>query len=198
MKTYTKKRITQEPRLEIVYDSGCFSPREDTNLGYFITVDKDYHSPDKNIILEELITYTGDVADDVDDHMKAIKREVKEQTGETVIAIYSIVKYEHSGINYSLGTKHGFDYSNNGFYIVTDKTQKETGVKKKDFKKCIVAELDIYNKYVNGETYAFTLYDEKGEIEDNCNNFYSIEDIQDYLPKEWKNEKLMEYFNDNY
>ncbi len=80
-----------------------------------------------------------------------IKEELESSINEKVLAIYPISTYEHSGISYSLGNSHGFDYSNNGFYIVTDKTNAELGVKEEDFEKVIKAELDIYNQYCNGE-----------------------------------------------
>lgn len=42
MKTYIKTTITQEKRLNIIQDNDIESPRNDTNLGYFITQDRDY------------------------------------------------------------------------------------------------------------------------------------------------------------
>ena len=115
---------------------------------------------------------------------------------EKIIAIYPIVKYEHSGVAYSIGPKHGFDFSNNGFYVITEKTQKEIGAKKKDFKKIVEGELNCYNQWCNGEVYSFILYDKNGEIEDSCCSFYDINDIKDYLPKEWDKEDLNDYLID--
>lgn len=94
---------------------------------------------------------------------------------------------------YRLGTAHGFDYSNNGFYIVTKKSAKRIGTKKKDFERVIKAEIDTYNKYINGEIYCWTLYNEQGEVEDSGGDYYDLEDIKAELPKEWKNEDLSKY-----
>lgn len=191
MKTYTKKITIENPRLKITYDDCPESPREWSNLGYFITQDRNYRSPDENAELQMVIKESGEQAQSQEEHMEIIKRQYAD---EKIIAIYPIKKYEHSGVSYSLGSNFGFDYSNNGFYIITDKTQKEVGTKKKDFEKQIKDELETYNKWANGEVYRFELYDEKGNLEDSCCGFYDIEDIKDYLPKEWKNENLQDYF----
>jgi len=193
MKTY--KKIEEHPRLSIYHDDCPESPREWSNLGYFITKDSNYLSPDKHEQLEEIVISTGDDAKDGEDHMEMIKKRVREEMTEKVLAIYPVTKYEHSGIAYSLGNSRGWDYSNNGFYIITDKSIKECGTEKKYWEDNIRAEIETYNKYVNGEVYRFTLYDDKGEYEDSCCGFYDIEDIREHLPKEWKNEDLDEYLN---
>jgi hypothetical protein len=192
MKTYTKTTVTTEPRLVISYDESPESPREWSNLGYFITVDRNYHSPDKNPHFESVVKEMGEIATSQEEHIKLITKTLNEE-GEKVLAVYPVVKYEHSGVVYRLGTAHGFDYSNNGFYIVTEKSQKELGTAKKDFEKVIESELEVYNKYANGEVYGFTLYAENGDIEDSCYGFYDIEDIREHLPEEFKGEKLSEY-----
>jgi len=191
MKTY--KKTVEEPLLEIKYDEGGESPREWSNLGYFITVDSDYISPDKNDELQRIIKETGEEANSQEEHIEMITERYQEETGYHIEAIYPITKYEHSGVSYSLGAKHGFDYSNNGFYIVTTESQKEVGTKEKDFEKVIKEELEVYNKWCNGEIYRFVLYDSKGEWIDSCGGFFDIEDIREHLPEEWKDEDLSEY-----
>jgi len=147
MKTY--KKTIEKTCLEIQYDEDCESPREWSNLGYFITVDSRYNSPDKNKELEDIIKETGEEATSQENHMEMIKTDYEWENSENkVIAIYPISKYEHSGISYSLGTAHGFDYSNNGFYIITTETQKEMGTKKKDFERVIIIK---YREWVNNE-----------------------------------------------
>jgi len=194
MKTYIKTTTTTiEPRLKIEYDTDSESPREWTNLGYFITQDRNYYSPDKNEELQRWIKSTGEEATSQAEHIDCIKDWFKMNTTEKVLAIYPVNKYEHSGVVYSLGSAFGFDYSNNGFYIITDKTQKEVGTKKKDWERVIKDELATYNKYANGEVYRFELYAKNGELKDSCGGFYEVEDIKECLPKEWKNVDLTEY-----
>jgi len=193
MKTYEKTETTTEPLLKIRYDSDAESPREWSNLGYFITVDRNYSSPDENETMETIIRDTGDESENIEEHMKGIIDGIEFETGNKVIAIYPICKYEHSGVSYSLGTAHGFDNSNNGFYIITDKSQSDMGTAKKDFEKCINQELEVYNKWANGEAFAFTLFNKEGEIEDSCCGFFELDEIKAYLPKEWKDEDMSEY-----
>lgn len=191
MKTY--KTVVNKPMLEIYHDNDSESPRQWTNLGYFITVDKNQNSPDKEPILESIVKWTGEEADSLKNHIKAIEKEANAVfVDEKVIAIYPIVKYEHSNIYYSLGKKHGFDYSNNGFYIITDKTQKIVGTPKGKFEKVIQQELKEYNQWINGEVYGYIFYNESGES-DNYSGFYSLDDIKSELPKEWEEEDLEQY-----
>jgi len=194
MKTIIIKK--EVPKLVISHDQEPSSPREDTNLGYFITVDRSYHSPDSNTLIESIVKNAGEEARSQAEHMKMIIEMIETQTEEKVLNIYPIAKHEHSGVSYSLGSSEGFDYSNNGFYIVTKKTAEEMGVKQKDFEKVIKGELEIYNKYSNGEIYQFTLYNNEGEHEDTCGGFYDIEEMRDRLPEEWEAEDLREYLVD--
>jgi hypothetical protein len=57
-------------------------------------------------------------------------------------------------------------------------------------------ELETYTAWANGEVYCFTLYDEKGELEESCCGFYDLEAIKQNLPKEWKDENMEDYLID--
>lgn len=194
MKTYTKTVATQEPRLVIHHDDTPQSPREWCNLGYFITKERNYKSPDGENApeIQQIIEDTAQDATSTEDHMKLIKKAIKEQ-GEKVLYITPVYRYEHGGVVYRRGTASGFDYSNCGFYIVTDKTQKECGTPRKLFEKVIDDELETYTKYANGTVYGFVLHDESGDVIDSCWGFYDIDDIKEYLPKEYKNENMHDY-----
>jgi hypothetical protein len=190
----TYKETINKPRLEISCENNPMSPREWSCLGYFFTKDNRYRSPDgSDNALYKIMLEAEYLVDNADEHMDAIKKLAKEQ-GIDIIAIYPVVKYEHSAVVYKLGQIHGFDYSNNGFYIITKDSQKELGTKRKDFEKVIKQELADYNQYINGEIYRFILYNEKGEQIDSCGGFYDIDDIKEYLPDEWQDEVLSNYF----
>ena len=190
MKTF--KTTIEKPILSITYDHYPSSPRDWSNLGYFIVVSRRYDSPDKNQFFIDIINSTSEIANNQNHHIELIKKEIESNTNERVLSIYPISQYDHSGVCYSLGNKKGFDYSNNGFYIVTDKTSAELGVKPEDFEEVIKDELKIYNKYCSGEIYDFVLYDEEGNIKDSCGGFYSIDEIKEYLPEEFQDEDLEE------
>lgn len=201
MKTYTKTETVTRPILVIEHENDPQSPREWSNLGYFITCDSKYYSPDKMPELEAIIKQTGEEASNQESHITMIKGAIGIELGENVIAIYPVTKYEHSGVGYSLGTVKGFDHSNNGFYIVTDKSLKESGysdknIKNRGYEAIIKSELEVYNKYINGEVYWFELFDEEGHHEDSCGGFYNLEEIREFLPAEFKDEKLTDYLID--
>lgn len=197
MITYTKTSITTEPRLIIQHDEDAESPRQWDNLGYFITVDRNHTSPDSYKLqhdkIRNIIMDTAEDATDQNDHIERITKEINEQTTEKVLAIYPVVKHEHGNVVYRLATQHGFDYSNNGFYIVTDKTANLLGTPKEDFERVIKGELETYTQWVNGEVYGFTLYNEDGTLDNSCWGYYDIEDIRGELPEEFKNEDLTAY-----
>lgn len=205
MKTYTKQ-ITK-PRLEISYDLESDNPRTfEKNLGYFITCEKNRPSPDNYDDLQSIIENTGDDAESLDTHILFIKTRVKEVLRENVVAIYPIYCYEHGNVVYRRGTAHDFDYSNCGFYIVTDKTYRaydtrasvDTVPNAKEIEKIIDAELEVYTAWVNGEVYMFKLYDEQGnEVNSFAGGFYSLDDIKAELGKEWENEDLSKYIINN-
>jgi len=192
------KYIKDDYLLTIRPDEDPESPREWSNLGYFITIDRDYNSPDNHPDFMEIVKETGEEASDQADHIKRIEKEIAYRLGDKVLAIYPISKYEHGGVAYSLGTKHGFDYSNNGFYIITEKSQKEMGTNKKDFEKVVREEISHFNKYANGEVLGFVLEKKQPEsvchccghdsgsyyeVINSCYGFYSIEDIFEALPE---------------
>ena len=192
MKTYTT--TIKKNRLLIEIDEHTTSPREWSNLGYFITQCRKYESPDKHFDLQYIIKEKVDYASSQDDQVKRIKKEYnKENPSDKIVAIYPIVKHEHGGVSYSIGTVQGFDHSNNGFYIITKSSQKAMGTPKASFEEVIKGELKVYNSYVNSAVYRYTLHDEQGGHEESCGGFYDIEDIKEYLPEEWKDEDLTKY-----
>jgi len=79
-KTY--KTTIEKPLLKIYYDENMESPREWSNLGYFITVDHKHNSPDKNEVIEDIVKNTQYEANNLVEHMKLITKEIKANTGE--------------------------------------------------------------------------------------------------------------------
>lgn len=193
MQTYTKE--VEEKRLKIMHDDSPESPREWCNLGKFIAISSRYRSPDNDEYFIEVVKNTAEEATSQENHIELIKEAIENDTDETVALIVPICKYEHSGISYSIGTKRGFDYSNNGFYIVMQSGIDKLGVDntEENLLSIIESEIETYNKYANGEVYGFQLFDENGDFEDSCWGFYDIEDIRGELPEEFDNEDLEQY-----
>lgn len=194
MKTYTKITKTIEPCLKIVHDNYPENPREWDNLGYFITRERNYYSPDgkKWPSIQRIVEETGDNADNLDEHIALITKEI-EELGEKVLLIVPVYRYEHGNMLYKRGTASGFDYSNCGFYIITDRTANVLGTPEDRFLAGIDGELKTYTSYANGDVYGFTLYDVNGELLDICYGFYDLDDIKEHLPEEYKNENLTDY-----
>jgi hypothetical protein len=188
MKTY-QKTITKN-KLEINYDSNSESPRAWSNFGFFTVVSSKYNSPDDNYV--EVVKNTGEVAESLEHHIELIKKEIN-----NVLLIVPVTMYEHTGVAFSLGVKHGFDYSHNGFYIVTKESYGEimgdTPFDEEKVLDYIKGEIETFNKWLNGEVYSFDLYDENGEIEASCGGFYDVDDIKEHLPEGWANEEMSNY-----
>lgn len=194
MKTY--KQTIEKPRLVIQYDDDSINPRENDNIGYFITCENRYSSPDKNDIIESIVRDMGKESNNLQQHIDNIGKMLKDELLTEILYIYPICKYEHSGVSYSLGEKHGFDYSNCGFFIVTKQHLDILGIKddnENEIIRQIENELKEYNMYFNCEYYKFTLYDENGEFEEGYGNFETLEDIKAELGPEWKDEDMNDY-----
>lgn len=197
MKTY-KKTITKElPCLVIRHDQDAESPRAwDGSIGYFLTQEDKYNSPDgTEHPLYRIMIETVEDAISTDDHMQRIKAQATSEDIH-IAYIYPVNRYEHGNIIYRRGTAKGFDYSNCGFFIVTKEKLKETGMKnaKTNIERSIDQELKTYTNWANGEVYGFTLHDEDGNEIDSYWGFFDIEDIREYLPEEYKDEELEQYF----
>lgn len=192
MKTF--KKIIKKPRLKIYYDS-IESPRLDnSNVGFLTIVSNKRNSPDEKFY--EIVSNTASLAHNTNHHIELIKSEIEKNFNEKVLFVYPINTYEHSNISFSIGTKNGFDFSNNGFFIVTEESNKSifgSSVDETEIKNCIENELSMYSQWCNGEIYAFKLFNKKGKLVDSMTGFYSIDDIMAYLPDSWKNENLKNY-----
>ena len=192
----TFKETVEKPRLVIKYDNYADSPRNWCNIGKFITIDSRCDSPDDDSDFIYVVKETAQYAKNTENHIDLIKKMLADDYDEEVIYIVPISKYEHSGISYSIGKSFGFDYSNNGFYIVTKKSLNIFGLteyNEETLNEYILNELEVYNQYVNGQVYLFELYDNEGYFTDSCGDFYAIDDIKEHLPEEFKDENLNDY-----
>lgn len=192
MKTY--KKTIEKPRLVIEYDEMPTSPRENDNLGYFITCERRYNSPDGDRFdwVQSIVESTADDATSTEHHAKLIAKELQANDAKPLL-IVPVYRYEHGSVVYRRGTSNGWDVSNCGFYIVTQTTADVLGTPPELFTKLIDGELADYTKYANGEMYCYTLYNEHGEHEDSCCGFYDIDDIKEMLPEEYQDEDLNQY-----
>jgi len=186
--------MVEKPMLKISFDEMAENPRRySNNIGYFITVENKHYSPDNNKTLGSIVKTAFEISSSLKEHIKEICSLIKENLNEEVLYIKPITRFEHDGIEYLLGKHNGWDYSLCGFYIVTNKTLEEYGVKIDKVEGIIKTEIKNYNTWLNGEVYYFVLYDKDGNIEESVGEFYNINEIYRYLPDEWKSENLRDY-----
>lgn len=199
MKTYTKQ--VELPRLVISHDDWSPSPRKMSDgIGVFVTQNGKYESPDgTDNMLYQIMMETEVDANNTEHHIELMKEKIEQAYQEDkkdelcVTDIYPITRYEHSGIAYKRGVYHGFDYTPCGFYFVTVAGLNGEKHTQQEIEEIIDSELSQYTSWCNGEIYEYTLYDENGEEIENCGGFYSIDEIKEVLPEEWKDEDLNEY-----
>lgn len=194
MSYYYNKNTEQYINVEFD-ESGVLNPREDFNpLSEFYTWEKDYSSPDKNFY------------ENPTDFLKAHNFEVGEKSFLEIIKemgkeykdgyyIYPVERYEHGHRTYSLlgtGTQCKHDTCFVGFISIKEDHFKE--VTCKDFasvgveylKELLNDELDLYNKYVNDESYYMVIYDKDGYIDD-CLHGYFLGSEEEVLKEEFAN-----------
>lgn len=193
MLTY-KKTITV-PRLEIFIAGDCGNPRRDYQKGIFISANTKYEdffddsiddTDTDSLERHENHRSPKDLYDIVMEHrgdLEAMKDELPEYR------IVPVSKFEHGGICYSVGQQFGFDCSNNSFMFFLREEMGNDCTYEEAQK-----ELEVFNKWLNGEVYGFVLYNEEGKEDERLYGFYDIEDIREYLPKEFAEEYLNQYF----
>lgn len=191
MKTY--KATIEKPRLQIYFDDWAELPRDLSNLGLFLTKERNYRSPDDQYCEEyDIMTGASKWANNTDEHVQLMYEYLPH-----IAMIEPISKYEHGLVKYSRGVRQGFDSGVVGFYFVSKERLEEKSLDAEtDYQKIyniIDHELKVYNQYANGEVYCFKLLDEKGEVIDSCGDFYDLEEIKQYLPAEWQNENMQDY-----
>ena len=187
--TIYKKIRNEKGTLKIFYDEEPQSPREWDNLGKMICFHRRYSLGDKH-------DYRSDDYDGWDEFEKAIKRDYRRNKDEVAIML-PLYLYDHSGITISTEPfSCPWDSGQVGFIVVSKKDiRKEYNRKKvtKDLiekaEKVLLGEVEIYDNYLCGEVYGFTLEDVEGNEIDSCWGFYGydgLKDIAESIPEEYK------------
>lgn len=192
MKTYNKTIV--KPKLVIDYDYDSDSPRSWSNLSILIIRNG---LGDNDKYLNRELERTQYEVNNAEDHLELMKEIVEEHLDSKVIYADFISKYEHSGVRYFIGQSSGWDYSNIGFVFVTEDSLEEIGCHKDRIEEIVKNEIETFSQWANGEIYHFTLYDDEGNEVDSLGDIYDLEEIKEYLPKEWQEEDLSEYINYN-
>jgi hypothetical protein len=154
-------------RIEVNFEEHpAFSPREWDNLTKMVCLHKRYQLGDDHRYTEDMFSSWGELRDEIErDH--------------DVVAIEPIYMYDHSGITISTSPfRSSWDSGQIGWIFITEERLDTMGMKdehrtEERFDKVIDSDIDVYDKYIRGEVYRFTVEDKKtGEILDSCSGFY--------------------------
>ena len=165
-------------RLEIVIDEDGLNPRTDyDNLGTMVCRHKKYN--------------LGDINSEAD--VERVMSEVNEKNS-LIVPIYM---YEHSGIALKASPFNDpWDSGQLGIiYVSHENIVKEYGSLSKEnietATRVLVAEVEEYSKYVNGETYGFRILNEDDEVLESCYGFLGLDGVEEegrYSLKEFEEE----------
>ena len=154
-------------KIELLYDSDSESPRRWDNLGKMLCWNHRYSLGDEHDLVE-------DKPSTWDTMIYILKR------AYNVAIIKTIYSYEHGGI--AISTKPfscPWDSGTLGVIYADRASIKEEYSCKYITKKILdkvkgvlEGEVDIYNKYLTGNVYAYRLYDASGKEVDSCYGIY--------------------------
>lgn len=152
------------PEIEIINDPDPMNPRDWDNLGTFQIYHRRYASPDK------------------------IERDPPHINPKTEIGL-KVWGYDHGGIVYATGESNPFSCPwDSGFagiiFAPKERIRRWFGVKRlskfhiETARKILESEVEDWNRYINGEVYAYLVRDQDGEVIDSCGGFYSEDEAR--------------------
>jgi hypothetical protein len=154
-------------KLEIIVDEFPTNPRENDNLTEMICFHNRYNLGDKH-------NFTSADFNGWDDMLTTI------QKTKNPAIILSLHLFDHSGITIST-SRFGcrWDSGQIGYvYITKEKVYSEYNVKRisrklmKKLNTLILGEVDVYDNYLTGEVYGYSLLNKQTGETDSCFGFY--------------------------
>lgn len=156
--------------INIYIDNNPINPRENDNCGKMICFHKRYDLGDKH-------DYNSKDYNSWDEISKAITKD------NDVAVILPLYLYDHSGITINTtGFSCSWDSGQVGFIFATkDLIRDVFGIKnvtkkhKDKAKNILLAEVKIYDKYIRGEYYGYSITDPDGKDDKSCWGFDDID-----------------------
>ena len=193
----------QKQLIVTVEQDDCdWSPREWGGLSTFYTWERDLYSPDNHnysdaleflgellgeTLVDKIYNQYNDTGSFMDDITKRLDK--------LGYILYPISKYEHSGVIYSIGVSSGWDSGVVGVIFAEKKkicnyfnVKKVTQKVRKNVVEQFENEIELYNRYVNGDVYYIHIENFKGETCDSLSGIY--EDI-------YNTETMYNFVNEN-
>jgi len=170
-------------------DQDAESPREWCNLGTMVCWHSRYRLGDwqdgKSQLLNDLADYNPDVDEDEYLDSPSAKYDLALKSGFLVMPLYL---YDHSGLTISTGAfSCPWDSGEIGFIYVTpkqlDKEYRAGGTDISDeeilesAKAALMGEIEVYDKYLRGDVYGYTIEDARGNHLESCYGFYGLDDV---------------------
>lgn len=158
---------------EVHNDPYADDPREDEgNVGIFV-------GPSK--FKETLIRYNVEQTESLRNDVLALEKAVQERGG----ALLPVSSYSHGGTEYYEGFPEGhfdgsWDCSFEGVMIAEPEKISEFGITREQAEENLRGELDIYNRWANGEVYEAVIYARDGEEDDRIAGIYSSEELGEW------------------
>jgi len=164
METY---KLKNGKTLQVFNEETPENPREWDNLSTMICFHRRYNLGDKHNYNHN--DYSG---------WEEMKDAIVEN--ESPAIILPLYLYDHSGITISTSPfSCGWDSGQIGWVLIgEDKLKREYDVTEitdeiyERGMKVLLSEVELYDNYLTGEVYGFTLLDENGEIEDSCSGYF--------------------------
>lgn len=169
-------------------DLDPISPREDCNLGIMVCNHRRYNLGDCKLPESIYQSWVGDLykylvegynpvsLDDDDDEDEISEDEMISELGEEYLVLPLSI-YDHGGITMYIGQGSGWDSGQVGYiYASHEDIKKEFGVSKitpevlEKAEKILVAEVEEYDRYLQGEFYEFVIKKD-GEVVGGCGGF---------------------------
>lgn len=124
-------------------------------------------------MLSEIRDNLGEDSDAIDE-IERTDWTLRNVLRDDIAIILPIHAYEHGGITISHGSfSCQWDSGQLGWHYVTKEAlESEFGGDEEKAKKCLEAELEIYDNYLLGNVWGFTIEDEEGDDVDSCWGFY--------------------------
>lgn len=158
-------------RVSIVNDPDAESPREWDNLGEMICFHRRYSLGDRHDF------------HDGDEFRRSLGK------GDIVLPLYL---YDHSGITMSTTSdtfrsfdSHGWDWGCVGWIVARAEAVREEWKVKRispKLRQRVISllrnEVDVYDKFLTGDTWGYEIADEDGSFLDSCYGFYGREDAE--------------------
>lgn len=162
--------MSRNINIKIEHDSDAESPRGWSNIGYMICFHRRYHLGDGHTYG----TCDAESWEDLGHYLEA---------AEDAVVIMPLYLYDHSGITISTSPfSCPWDSGQVGFILARRcDVLKEWGRKRMSAKlleqvrQCLLAEVEVYDKYLRGDTWGYIIEDESGEQLDSCWGFFGRE-----------------------